>query len=221
MRVLLFGASGMIGSGVLRECLLAPEVSEVIAVVRRPLGRREPKLREIVHADFADFSRLDFAGVDACFYCLGVSSTGMTEEAYTKVTYDTTMAVAKVLEAQSPGATFVFVSGAGTSNEKTAMWSRVKARAEDALAAMPFKGFFFRPGYIQPKHGARSRTFLYRLSYIIAWPFTPLIKLIGGDSITDTERVGLAMLECATRGAPKPHLQNRDINALAAKRRAG
>jgi uncharacterized protein YbjT (DUF2867 family) len=210
MKVLLFGASGMVGHGVLRECLLAADVEAVTVVGRTSIGVTHAKLREVLHADFTDFSTVDLSGHGACFYTLGVSSAGMTEEAYSKVTYDYTMAVANAIV--SPGLVFVFVSGAGTDGKS--MWARVKKRAEDALLAMPFRAaYMFRPGGIQPRHGARSKTRSYRIGYIVAWPVLPLLKLFG--AITTTERVGLAMLNAVRRGAPKHVLGNGDINRLA------
>ncbi len=215
MKVLLFGASGMVGQGVLRECLLAADVERVTVVGRTSIGVTHDKLREILHPDFTDFSGVDLSGHDACFYCLGVSSAGMTEEAYAKVTYDYTMAVANAIV--SPNLVFCFVSGAGTDGKS--MWARVKKRAEDALLAMPFRAaYMFRPGGIQPRHGARSKTRSYRIGYYVAWPLLPLLKLFG--AITTTERMGLAMLNAVRHGAPKPVLGNGDINRLARPPRA-
>ena len=212
MRVILFGSTGMVGQGVLRECLLDPDVTEVLAVVRSASGRQHPKLREIVHRDFTDFSALEL-DADACFWCLGISSVGMSEADYTRVTYDFTMAAAKVLV--RPTMTFVFVSGGGTQGK--AMWARVKRKAEDALFAMPFKAVYvFRPGLIQPRHGIRSRTRLYNVIYPLIYPLILLARLIAPGSITDTERVGRAMLRIAKKGFPKKILENRDINAAAA-----
>jgi uncharacterized protein YbjT (DUF2867 family) len=211
MRVILFGSTGMVGQGVLRECLRDPDVTEVFAVLRSATGRQDPKLREIVHRDFTDFSALQL-DADACFWCLGVTSLGMSEADYTRVTYDFTMAAAKVLA--RPTMTFIFVSGAGA--EGNAMWARVKRKAEDALFAMPFKAVYvFRPGVIQPKHGIKSRTRLYNLLYPILLPLIFVARLVAPGSITDTERVGRAMLRIARKGYPKRILENRDINAAS------
>src|SRR5262245_6976632 len=147
MRVILFGASGMVGQGVLRECLLDADVSEVLAVVRSPLDRRDPKLRELAHKDFTDFSGVDFSGYDACFWCLGISSVGMSEVDYTRITYDYTVAAAAQM---APSIAFIFVSGAGTGG--ASMWARVKKKAEDAVLARFAKGYAFRPAFIQPMH---------------------------------------------------------------------
>jgi uncharacterized protein YbjT (DUF2867 family) len=221
MKVIVVGASGMVGQGVLRECLLGPEVERVLVVGRRALGRTDAKLVERVVPDLTDLSALEgeLAGYDACFFCLGVTSAGQTEEAYRKVTYDITVAFADTLARLNPGMTFVFVSGAGTdSTEKGGiMWARVKGAAENAVLKAGFKAaFLFRPGIIQPVHGAQSRTALYRLLYVALTPLVWLLKRLAPGSVTTTERVGRAMLEAAKRGAPTTILGNRDINALAA-----
>ena len=221
MKVLLFGATGMVGQGVLRECLRDPDVERVTSIVRAPSGAADPKLREIVHRDFYDWSALEseLRGFDACFFCLGVSSAGMSEADYTRVTYDLTIGVAKILARQNPGMTFVYVSGLGTdSTEKgRSMWARVKGRTENALRALPFKAvFLFRPGFIQPLHGITSRTRLYRLAYVLAAPLTPIFRALAPGAVTTTEKVGRAMLAVAKRGAPTPFLENRDLNRLGA-----
>jgi uncharacterized protein YbjT (DUF2867 family) len=211
MKVILFGSTGMVGQGVLRECLRDPDVTEVLAVVRKATGQRHAKLREIVHEDFTDFSALKLDG-DACFWCLGVSSAGMSEADYTRITHDYTIAAAKVLA--RPTMTFIFVSGQGA--EGNAMWARVKRRTEEALSAMPFKAVYvFRPGLIQPLHGIRSRTRLYNVLYPVLYPLVVVGKLVAPDLVTDTERVGRAMLSVARKGFPKRVLENPDINAAA------
>jgi uncharacterized protein YbjT (DUF2867 family) len=210
----------MIGQGVLRECLLAPDVESVLAIGRTATGVRDAKLREITRADFTDFTPLEgeLAGHDACFFCLGVSSAGLSEAEYTRVTYDFTIAAASALVRLNPGMTFVYVSGAGTdsSGSGRVMWARVKGRTENALLALPFKAaYMFRPGLIQPLHGIVSRTRGYRVFYIVARPFLPVLKAISPGSITSTERLGRAMIQAARAGAPKRFLNTRDINALA------
>jgi uncharacterized protein YbjT (DUF2867 family) len=221
MKVLLVGASGMVGQGVLRECLLDPEVERVLIVGRRPLGRSDAKLIERVVPDLTDLSTIegDLAGLGACFFCLGVTSAGLTEETYRKVTYDITVAFAAALAKRSPGLTFVFVSGAGTdaTERGRVMWARVKGAAENYVRRAGFKAsYMFRPGMIQPLHGIVSRTRAYRILYAILWPVVLLMKAFFSGSVTTTERVGRAMLVAAKRGAPKAVLENRDINALAA-----
>jgi len=212
MKVIIFGSSGMVGQGALRECLLDPEVTEVVAVVRSPTGQQHAKLRELVHGDFLDFTGVELDG-DACFWCLGVSSNGMSEADYTRVTHDYTLAAAKVMV--RPTMTFVFVSGTGA--ERDLMWARVKRKTEEDLAAMPFKAVYvFRPGMIQPLHGIRSRTRLYNVLYPVLYPLMLLLKLVNPKLVTDTERVGRAMLNVYRRGFPKQVLENPDINAAAA-----
>lgn len=219
MDVIIFGASGMVGQGVLRECLLDPDVRRVVTVGRTATGQQHAKLQEIVHADLLDLAPIEssLGGLDACFYCLGVTSAGMTEEAYTRVTYDMTVSVASTLSRLNPQMTFVFVSGVGTdSTEKgRTMWARVKGRAENAVQRLPFKAaYMFRPGVIQPLHGIRSRTRSYRFFYAIAWPVIPLLKRLFPGAITTTEQIGRAMLAVARRGAPSVILEPADINRL-------
>jgi NAD-dependent epimerase/dehydratase family protein len=220
MKVILFGATGMVGQGVLRECLLASDVESVLAVGRSTTGQTHAKLREIVHADLTSYAAIEpeLAGYDACFFCLGVSAAGMSEADYTRVTYDVTLAAAEVLARLSPAMTFIYVSGEGTDSteQKRAMWARVKGRTENALLKLPFKAVMFRPGLIRPLHGIRSKTRLYRIGYTVMWPLFPLFRLLG--LLTTTEGVGRAMLRVARDGAPGPILGNRDINQLAAAR---
>jgi uncharacterized protein YbjT (DUF2867 family) len=220
MKVVIFGATGMVGQGVLRECLLDSDVERVLTVGRRATGQKHEKLREIVHENLLDLSSVEgeLAGFDACFYCLGVSSAGMNEADYTRVTYDVTMAVAGTLVRRSPGMTFVFVSGAGTDGTERgrSMWARVKGRTENALLRLPFKAaWMFRPAFIQPLHGIVSRTPAYRVLYRVMGPLYPLWKALLPAWVTTTEKVGKAMLAVVRRGAPKTVLENGDINALA------
>ena len=219
MRVVLFGGSGMVGQAVLRECLLDPEVERVVSVVRRVTGARHPKLREVVHADFHDFTSIapELTGVDACLFTLGVTSAGMSEQEYRRVTYDITMAAATTLLRLNPQLTFVFVSGAGTDNTERGrvMWARVKGAAENALLRMPFKGaYMFRPAAIQPLHGVRSRTTSYRIAYTVMSPVLPLLRRLFPQHITTTEKLGRAMIAVAKHGAPKQVLESKDINEL-------
>ncbi len=217
MRVVLFGGSGMVGQSVLRECLLDDDIGQVISVVRRATGTQSPKLHEIVHGDFHDFTALEpeLANVDACFFTLGVTSAGMSEAEYRRVTYDITMAAATSLLRVSPQLTFVFISGAGTDSTERGrvMWARVKGAAENALLRMPFKDVYvFRPAVIQPLHGIRSRTASYRIGYAIMSPLMPLLRRMLPKYITTTERLGRAMIAVAKRGAEKKVLESRDIN---------
>ena len=226
MKVILFGASGMIGQGVLRECLRAADVSRVLVVGRTSSGVSDPKLEELLHRDFTDFSAVEerFAGYDACFYCLGVSSSGMSEADYTRVTYDYTVAAAESIARSSPGLVFCFVSGGGTdaTEQGRVMWARVKGRAENAVARMPFRAsYMFRPGLVQPLDGVRSKTRAYRLLYAVIAPLFPVVKALAPQFVTTTERIGKAMLNVARGGAAAKILENPEINALgeAASRR--
>ena len=219
MRVILFGASGMVGQGVLRECLLDPEVTAVLSIVRSSTGRQHAKLHEIVHKNFFDFSSIEskLSGLDACFFCLGVSSAGMSEENYRRITYDITLTAAETLVKLNPHMTFIYVSGAGTDSSERGrmMWARVKGQTENALLRLPFKAaYMFRPGVIVPLHGIRSRTMLYRIPYAVLGPLLPLLKRLFPNTVTTTEKLGRAMLIAAKRGAPKPILESSDINNL-------
>lgn len=219
MKVLLFGATGMIGQGVLRECLLDSRVTQVLVVGRRLTGQTHPKLREVLHQDYLDFSAIeaDLSGLDACFFCLGVSSAGLTEDAYRRVTYGMTLAAAGTLSRLNPGMTFSYVSGAGTDSTEhgRVMWARVKGATENALLRLPFKAvYLFRPGAIQPLHGITSSTRLYRILYRVLGPFFPILKALFPDSLTTTEQLGRAMLHAGLEGAPKAVLETRDINRL-------
>jgi uncharacterized protein YbjT (DUF2867 family) len=219
VNTIVFGGTGMVGQGVLRECLIDPDIVYVLSVVRAPSGQRHPKLRELVHANFFDFSSIEseLAGFDAAFFCLGVTSAGKTEEQYTRVTYDITMAAARPLARLNPDMTFVFVSGAGTDSTEhgRVMWARVKGKAENALMRLPFKAaYMFRPGLIQPMHGIQSKTALYRVPYLILRPFTPWLRRRFPRYVTTTEQLGRAMIAVAKRGAPTSVIENADINKL-------
>jgi uncharacterized protein YbjT (DUF2867 family) len=218
MKVILIGASGMIGQCALRECLRDPDVTEVLTVVRRPLDASEPKVRELVLADLNSIGNVMGAlgQYDACLFCAGVSSLGMSEEEYRRVTYDLTLNVAKVLVQRYPAMTFVYVSGKSTDGTEkgSVMWARVKGATENALLALPFRGAaMFRPGYIHPAKGIRSRTRLYQLGITIARPLYPLLKLLAPKSVTTSDILGRAMLRAA-KSSEKRVLEVPDINAL-------
>ncbi len=219
MKVILFGTTGMVGQGVLRECLLSPDVESVLSIVRSPGVQKHEKLTELVHKDFFDFSTIKgkLAGYDACFFCLGVSSAGMKEPDYHHITYDITMDAAKTLVSENPQMTFIYVSGTGTdSTEKgRIMWARVKGKTENDLMKLPFKAsYMFRPGFIQPLHGIKSKTKLYQALYTVVAPFYPIYRPFFSKVITTTEQVGKAMIKVAKDGAPKQKLENPDINLL-------
>lgn len=223
MKVILFGASGMVGQGVLRECLLDPNVTEVLAVGRAPSpipgGAANGKLHNLV---IADLSRItghasELGGYDACFFCLGVSSAGMTEQEYTRLTYDLTLTIANCLVSLNPGLVFTYVSGAGTdtSERGRSMWARVKGRTENALLLLPFKAaYMFRPAIIQPLHGTRSKTPQYQMFYSAASWLLPLLRRMLPNQMTTTEQMGRAMIKLAKNGGPKRILETRDINAI-------
>lgn len=220
MNVILFGATGMVGQGVLRECLLDPSVETILAVGRSAFNNDDPKLQLLVHPNLTDLSSVEerLRGFDACFFCLGVSSAGMAEADYRRVTFELTETVGQTLSKLNPGMTFVYVSGAGTDSTEQGrrMWARVKGQTENALLRMPFKAaYMFRPGVIRALHGIRSRTRVYRVMYALLLPFVLLVAAVAPDSITTTEKVGRAMIHAAQRGAPKTLLGNREINALA------
>jgi uncharacterized protein YbjT (DUF2867 family) len=219
MKVILFGATGMVGQGVLRECLLDAGVETVLAVGRSPTGQANPKLREIVHADFLDFSAIQsqLAGFDACFFCLGVSSVGMNEERYRHLTYDITMAAATALAKLNPGMVFVYVTGRGTdSTEKgSLMWARVKGKTENDLLKLPFKAaYMFRPAGIQPLHGVKSKTGWIQAIYVGTAPLLSLLNRVAPAYMTTSEQIGRAMIKVARDGYPKPILESEDINAV-------
>jgi uncharacterized protein YbjT (DUF2867 family) len=219
MKIILFGASGMVGLGVLRECLLDPTVESVLVVGRSPLGQSHDKLRELIRREVGDLADAadQLSGYDACFYCLGVSSAGMREADYRRVTYDLTLAAAQTLVALNPAMTFIYVSGTGTDSTEQGrvMWARVKGATENALRRLPFKATcMFRPGIIQPLHGIKSKTRSYRLFYAVTGPLLTLLRPFSPGLVTTTEQVGRAMIKVAREGVPKPFLENRDINAL-------
>jgi uncharacterized protein YbjT (DUF2867 family) len=218
MKVILFGATGMVGQGALRECLLDPGVEAVLAVGRRGTGQSHPKLREIVHRDFLDFSAIerDLAGYDTCLYAMGVSSAGMSEADYVRMTYDFAVAAAQAVLRNNPGSTFVFISGTGTdSTEKgRLMWARVKGRTENAILRMPFEAaYMLRPGYIQPLHGIASSTRATRMMYAVMAPLYPLWKALLPSRVTTTEVLGRAMIRVAREGWATHVLEVGAINA--------
>lgn len=219
MNVVLFGATGMIGQGVLRECLLAPDVNRVATIGRSATGVQNVKLQEIAQADMWNYASIEeqLRGFDACFFCLGVTSAGMSEADYTRVTYGITVAAAESLCRVNPDMTFVFVSGAGadSTEQSRLMWARVKGRTENAILRLPFKAsFVFRPGVVLPMHGEKSRTTAYRVLYSLTKPLLPLLKRIMPGQIVTTEQFGRAMLMVARQGAPKRVLETTDINEL-------
>jgi uncharacterized protein YbjT (DUF2867 family) len=223
MKVLIFGATGMVGRGVLLECLRDPEIEMIVTLGRTPTGLHESKLREIIHADLLNFAAMEdsLTGFDAGFFCLGVSSTGMTEPDYERITYGYTFAAAEALSHVNPGMKFIYVSGSGTdSSEKgRSMWARVKGRTENALLRLPLQAYMFRPGFIEPLDGIQSRTPLYRKFYALSRPAFPMLRRLFPNQVLSTRQIGRAMINVAQLGYPKQILEPRDIR-LAAERKA-
>jgi uncharacterized protein YbjT (DUF2867 family) len=218
MKVLIFGATGMVGRGVLRECLLDPEVELSVSIGRTATGIRDTKLKEIVHADLSNYAGMEevLTRIDACFFCLGVSSSGMKEADYTRLTYSFTVAAAEALSHVNPGMTFIYVSGSGTdSSEKgRIMWARVKGRTENELLRLPLTAYMFRPGFIQPLDGIQSKTPSYRIFYKILGPLLPLLRRALPNQVLTTREIGQAMLAVAKHGYEKRVLETQDIRAL-------
>ena len=214
MKVILFGATGMVGQGVLRECLCDETVEAVLVIGRNACGQIHPKLRELHRPDLFDVyvASSELKGYDACFFCLGVSAAGMSEKDYTHFTFDLTMNWARALAEINPRMTFIYVSGAGTGGKS--MWAQVKKRTEDALLALFPSAYMFRLAALRPMHGEVSKTRWTRISYALFWPLLPLVRAIAPAFVITTEELGRAMIRAARDGAPKRVLENRDLIAL-------
>lgn len=223
MKILLFGATGMVGAGVLHECLLDDRVNEVIAVQRSSSGTTHPKLNELIRTDFFDYqdARDAFRGADACFFCLGVTAVGKTEEQYRRLTFDIALAAARTLAELNPGMAFCYVSGQGTDSTERgrSMWARVKGQTENALLGLPLRAYMLRPGYIHPMGGIQSKTRVYRVFYKIMTPIYPVLRRLTPNLVTTNETVGRAMIELASRGYTSRILEVRDINKVAGQGR--
>ena len=220
MNILLFGATGMVGQGVLRECLLDPNVQSVVTIGRSGTNAQNPKLRELVHPDLWNYATIesDLKNFDACFFCLGIGSAGMTEKDYEHVTYGITIAAAETLSRLNPKMVFIYVSGTGTDNSEKGrmMWARVKGKTENALLRMPFAAaYMFRPGFIEPAHGEISRNKLYRALFTFTKPLLPLLRRVFPNQILTTEQIGRAMLNLVAHPYPKQLLEIKDIRAVA------
>lgn len=219
-KVIITGATGMVGKGVLLECLDHDSISEVLVIGRNPLGMKHPKLRELIHKDFTNFSevRNQIAGFDACFFCMGISAAGLKEEQYKRITYDFTLALAKTLFEINPKMTFNYVSGEGTdtSEKGRMMWARVKGKTENDLLKLGFaQAFMFRPGAIIPLRGIKSRTKSYQFMYDYFMWLVKLIKLIAPNSVVNTTQIGLAMINSMLNGYPEKILRPKDILKLS------
>ncbi len=209
----------MVGQGVLRECLLDPDVTEVTTIGRTTTGKPHPKLTEIVHRNLFDYKAIEaqLTGFNACFFCLGTPSFRKSEADYKKITHDLTFEVGRTLSKLNPRMTFIYVSGDGADSSETGpvMWARVRGRIENALQALPFNAvYIFRPGVIQPLHGIKSKTFLYQVLYSAMKPILPLLRKKFPDRITTTEQIGRAMLHVAKRGADRPILKSQDFERV-------
>jgi uncharacterized protein YbjT (DUF2867 family) len=220
LNVLIFGATGMVGQGVLRECLAASDVQLVRTIGRTPTGQVHPKLDELVHADLFQYAAIEaeLSGIDACFFCLGATSSGMPESNYTRLTYDLTLAAASALARLNAQMVFIYVSGAGADSTETSriMWERVRGKTENAVLRLPVRGaYVFRPGMIEPRDGIVSKTAAYRIFYTLTKPLLPLLRKLLPDQILSTPQMGQAMLAVARHGAPKRVLESADINALS------
>ena len=217
MKVIIFGATGMVGQGALRECLAAPDVEAVLTIGRTPTGQRHAKLRELVHADMWHYEKIeqDMADVDACFFCVGVSSAGMSEKDYTHLTHDMTLAAAATLARLNPAMVFVYVSAAGAGADGKLMWERVRGRTENALFALPFRAVYTcRPGMIQPLDGIKSKTVAYRIFYSLTKPLLPLLRSAMPRHVLTTRMLGRAMLEAVRGRAPRRVLESADLAEL-------
>ena len=213
MKTIITGATGMVGEGVLLECLENPAVKQVLVINRRRGGVSHPKLREIIHRDFFDLSPIapQLNGYNACFFCLGVSSIGLTEEEYKRTTYDLTMHVAELLAKLNPDLTFCYVSGLGTGGK--AMWARVKSATENALMQLFKKSYMFRPGFMKATRGQKNVNRYYKY---VAWLY-PIARLLYPSGISTLQEVARAMINVATTGYPKQILEVKDIKVLSAE----
>jgi uncharacterized protein YbjT (DUF2867 family) len=219
MRIVIFGSSGMVGQGALRECLRDPEIEQVVSIVRAPTGTAHEKLREIVRKNFLDFSPIEsqLTGLSACLYCLGVTSSGTSEESYTRITCGFTIAAANTLLKLNPEISFVFVSatGADSTERGSTMWARVKGKTENALLAMPFRSVYvFRPAMIQPLDGIKSKTKSYRIVYGLVAPFLSAARHFWPNYISTTHELGKALLAAAKRGTEKRIVEAGQIREL-------
>jgi len=225
MKVIITGATGMIGKGVLLECLDHEAISGVLVIGRNPVGIDHPKLKEQLHQDFADFTPLteSLAGYDACYFCLGISAAGLSEGQYRKITYDYTIALAEILYKNNPAMTFIYVSGQGTDSAETSsmMWARVKGKTENDLLGMGFRhAFMFRPGFITPLRGIKSRTKAYQFMYDYFMWLVRAVKAIAPNSVVNTTQIGLAMIQATLDGYEKNIISAKDVIILAERQLA-
>jgi uncharacterized protein YbjT (DUF2867 family) len=217
MKILLFGTTGMVGDGVLRWLLDSPRVDHIVSVTRRPLSVRHPKLEAIVEADMFHLEHAEtLRGFDACFFCLGVSSIGMSADAYRRLTYDLTLAVARQLLGGNPRMVFEYISGEGTSPNSRQNWARVKAETETAVFSLGFRdAYALRPGFIQPIRGSTSRDRWTRWLYTLTAPVYPFLQNHVARWVTSTDLLAAAMLELAISGSSDKTLNTKQINSVA------
>jgi uncharacterized protein YbjT (DUF2867 family) len=217
MHILLFGATGMVGDGVLRWLIASPKVSRVVAVSRKPLAVQHPKLETVIEPDMFHLQHVDrLQDSDACFFCLGASSVGMSPEDYRRLTYDLTVAVAGQLLPGNPRMVFEYISGEGTDAKSRQRWAQVKAETETALLNMGFRdAYALRPGFIQPMRGVTSRVRSIRWMYGLTAPAFPFLQKTFGRWVTSTDLLAAAMLELAVTGSVKKVLNTAELNALA------
>lgn len=218
VQVIVFGATGMVGQAMLAQCLRDPDITSVLVVGRTSVKIENPKLREILHSDFSEFSSLagDFIGTDACFFCLGVSSVGKNETDYRRITKDITLAAANVLAEVAPDSVFIYISGMGTDSTEHGrlMWARVKGETENALLAMPFRAYAVRPGFIQAIDGVKTKTAWYAALYRVTGWLYPVLRRISPRSVIRSDELGRAMIEVARQRPPKRVLESDDLRAL-------
>ncbi|MCC3153948.1 epimerase [Hymenobacter sp. BT770] len=216
IKAILTGATGMVGEGVLLECLQDPDVEQVLVLTRKPTGRSHPKMKELQVADLQNLGPVEnqLTGYNACFFCAGISSLGISKEEYERITHDLTLAVAQTLVRLNPDLTFCYVTGAGTDSSERGRshWARVKGRTENALMHLPFRhAYMFRPGFMHPTAGQRNMPKAYRY---VGWLY-PIIRRLAPSYASTLQELGQAMIAAVRTGYPKPVLEVRDIEALA------
>lgn len=213
LSVIITGSTGMVGEGVLLECLDNAAVEKVLVINRRPIGRSHPKLQEIIHADFFNLAPVEpqLAGYNACFFCLGVSSVGMKKDVYRHITYDLTLNFAQALARQNPDPAFCYITGAGTNEKGRMDWARVKGATENALIKLFKRAYMFRPGFMKPTAGQRNVNPYYKY---VGWLY-PISRALFPAGVCTIKEVGLAMINASVEGAPKVILEVKDIVALA------
>lgn len=216
IKAIIFGATGMVGEGVLLKALKHENIESILVIGRRSCVRTHSKLKELIHRDFFNYSTIEeqLTGYNACFFCLGVSSVGMNEQDYTRITYDLTIQTAKTLSRLNPEMTFCYVSGTGTDSTEQGhmMWARVKGKTENDLSKLPLKAvYLFRPGLMKPIEGQKNVKPIYK----VAGMLYPLLKILSPKNVCTLEEVGLAMIHAVEMGYSKKVLENKDIAQLA------